>query len=189
MCRTGGRRCQGSDSTHKARLRKRISRARIAIEAAHAAGDTTAAVCAALKLAAATAELDAINREHAAHDGDVTTPDQHPGHDQHMTVITAGHNHGIQSTNLGSVHMGPGGITITGGPAGDVTTGMTVLNANHGGGVRPPRDRAGRGKHARTHPHRLEHPFPSTARGRDTCLLLPLVRQGFLRCAVRRSLN
>jgi hypothetical protein len=78
MCRTGGRRCSGSNGKAKATLRQRIHRARRAVDTARAAGDTAAVAAGEARIEQATAALDALKehdrqaRESTAQQGDVT---------------------------------------------------------------------------------------------------------------------
>jgi hypothetical protein len=122
MCRTGGRRCRGNDSAHKARLRQRISRTRKAITAAHAAGNITAAVLGELQLAAARGELAALNAVHnqqpacdnAADQGRATTEDTMGDKDKRDSTadgagdVTGGGSYGGRVGNI----TGNGNVTI-----------------------------------------------------------------------------
>jgi hypothetical protein len=101
MCRTGGRRCAGSNGKAKATLRQRIHRARSAVDAARAAGDATAVAAGEARIEQATAELDALKehdrqaRESAAQQGDVTAQQQHD--DGHGTAVESNQAGGMQA--------------------------------------------------------------------------------------------
>jgi hypothetical protein len=84
----------------------------------------------------ARADRAAHDAEHAATGGDVTTQRHDDGH---RTVVNTnyGGNVGIQAGAVfgGGVHIGPDGMTVPPGQAGELTGCDVVVNTNHGGNV------------------------------------------------------
>ncbi|MFC0546642.1 hypothetical protein [Kutzneria chonburiensis] len=136
MCRTGGRRCSGSSGTAKNTLRQQIHRARRAVDAARAAGDTAAVAAGEARIEAATTALNALKqqdqraRESAAQQGDVTPPPTvvRADTERDTTAVDNGlvvdmrvtDNHGVViGRSVGPVRTGHG-VQIIGGSWDDV---------------------------------------------------------------------
>jgi hypothetical protein len=128
MCRTGGRRCSGSNGKAKNKLRQQIHRARRAVDTARAAGDTAAVAAGEARIKAANTALNALKeqdqrQETAAPHGDVTLPPTSE-HDDTERVTVVNTNHGGTVGIQGDVVTGAG--VFIGQSSGPVQTGNGV---------------------------------------------------------------
>ncbi|TWP51242.1 hypothetical protein FKR81_16650 [Lentzea tibetensis] len=124
MCRAGGRRCNGSSSQRTSTThRKRVSRARKALNAAQASGDTAAIDAAQARLNQLTSPTG--QEKPLQHNDQPQVEPQSPLHisrfstpEGDVTNIVHGQNHGVQAGTI------DGGVTISNGR-------VSIGNAGH----------------------------------------------------------